>query len=192
MRHPLMDHIIQEHGPIMGNRVNQRRLPITVKVFLGRRIHDQSERAVCRPAAAIRIQPQPQFQPQQPYVPRPVAPLRTQRGLLKYVLLGLVTFSIYDIWQMSEVGDSLNLLAFKRDGKHTMHYCLMFFLVGWSRWASAGWCGITAYPAASAKNRPRAVCPSRSPPRHSGCGHPRLAHRSGTVHLYIQAAARDE
>jgi len=32
---------------------------------------------------------------------------------------------------MSEVGDSLNLLAFKRDGKHTMHYCLMFFLVGW-------------------------------------------------------------
>ena len=77
------------------------------------------------------FQPQPQFQPQQPYVPRPVAPLRTQRGLLKYVLLGLVTFSIYDIWQMSEVGDSLNLLAFKRDGKHTMHYCLMFFLVGW-------------------------------------------------------------
>lgn len=68
------------------------------------------------------FQPQPQFQPQQPYVPRPVAPLRTQRGLLKYVLLGLVTFSIYDIWQMSEVGDSLNLLAFKRDGKHTMHY----------------------------------------------------------------------
>lgn len=57
------------------------------------------------------FQPQPQFQPQQPYVPRPVAPLRTQRGLLKYVLLGLVTFSIYDIWQMSEVGDSLNLLA---------------------------------------------------------------------------------
>ena len=55
MRHPLMDHIIQEHGPIVGNRVNQRRLPITVKVFLGRRIHDQSERAICRPAAAIRL-----------------------------------------------------------------------------------------------------------------------------------------
>lgn len=29
------------------------------------------------------FQPQPQFQPQQPYAPRPVAPLRTQRGLLK-------------------------------------------------------------------------------------------------------------
>lgn len=116
------------------------------------------------------FQPQPQFQPQQPYAPRPVAPLRTQRGLLKYVLLGLVTFSIYDIWQMSEVGDSLNLLAFKRDGKHTMHYCLMFFLVGWVT-LGIGWLvWFTAYPAASAKNRPRAVCPSRSPPRHSGCG----------------------
>lgn len=115
----------------MGNRVNQRRLPITVKVFSGRRIHDQSERAVCRPAAAIRISTAAPVPAQQPYAPRPVAPLRTQRGLLKYVLLGLVTFSIYDIWQMSEVGDSLNLLAFKRDGKHTMHYCLMFFLVGW-------------------------------------------------------------
>lgn len=31
------------------------------------------------------FQPQPQFQPQQPYAPRLVAPLRTQRGLLKYV-----------------------------------------------------------------------------------------------------------
>ena len=57
------------------------------------------------------FQPQPQFQSQQPYVPRPVAPLRTQRGLLKYVLLGLVTFSIYDIWQMSEVGETLNLIG---------------------------------------------------------------------------------
>lgn len=115
----------------MGNRVNQRRLPITVKVFLGRRIHDQSERVVCRPAAAIRISTAAPVPAATALCSRPVAPLRTQRGLLKYVLLGLVTFSIYDIWQMSEVGDSLNLLAFKRDGKHTMHYCLMFFLVGW-------------------------------------------------------------
>lgn len=130
MRHPLMDHIIQEHGPVMGNRVNQRRLPITVKVFLGRRIHDQSERAVCRPAAAIRLSTAAPV-PAATALCSPAGRTRTQRGLLKYVLLGLVTFSIYDIWQMSEVGDSLNLLAFKRDGKHTMHYCLMFFLVGW-------------------------------------------------------------
>lgn len=57
--------------------------------------------------------------------------LRTRRSLLKYVLLGLVTFGIYDIWQMSEVSETLNLIATRRDGKRTMHYCLMFFLVGW-------------------------------------------------------------
>ena len=137
------------------------------------------------------FQPQPQFQSQQPYVPRPVAPLRTQRGLLKYVLLGLVTFSIYDIWQMSEVGDSLNLLAFKRDGKHTMHYCLMFFLVGWVT-LGIGWL-------VSPRIRPHRRRTGRARSARHGhrldilaVGHPRLAHRSGTVHLYIQAAARDE
>ena len=57
--------------------------------------------------------------------------LRTKRSLLKYVLLGLITLGIYDIWQMSEVGETLNLIATRRDGKRTMHYCLMFFLLGW-------------------------------------------------------------
>lgn len=31
---------------------------------------------------------------------------------------------------MSEVGETLNLIASRRDGKRTMHYCLMFFLIG--------------------------------------------------------------
>ena len=45
-------------------------------------------------------------------VPVPAgAALRTKRGLLKFVLLGLITFGIYDIWQMSEVGETLNLIA---------------------------------------------------------------------------------
>ena len=78
---------------------------------------------------------QPTF-PQQPaaqqaaYHPRPVNQLRTKRSLLKYILLGIITFGIYDIWQMSEVGETLNLIASRRDGKRTMHYCLMFFLIG--------------------------------------------------------------
>ena len=65
----------------------------------------------------------------------PVAPshanLRTKRGLAKFILLGIVTLGIYDIWQMSEVGETLNLIATRRDGKRTMHYCLMYFLIGW-------------------------------------------------------------
>ena len=65
-------------------------------------------------------------------VPVPAgAALRTKRGLLKFVLLGLITFGIYDIWQMSEVRETLNLIATRCDGKRTMHYCLMFFIVGW-------------------------------------------------------------
>ena len=32
---------------------------------------------------------------------------------------------------MSEIGTTLNLIATKRDGKRTMHFCLMFFLIGW-------------------------------------------------------------
>ena len=72
---------------------------------------------------------QPPLSPQQPPVRQ--SNLRTKRSLLKYVLLGLITLGIYDIWQMSEVGETLNLIATRRDGKRTMHYCLMFFLVGW-------------------------------------------------------------
>lgn len=74
------------------------------------------------------IPQQPMAQPQNPIRQNS---LRTKRGLLKYLLLGLVTFGIYDIWQMSEVGTTLNLIATRRDGKRTMHYCLMFFLLGW-------------------------------------------------------------
>ena len=52
---------------------------------------------------------QPPLPPQQPPVRQ--SNLRTKRSLLKYVLLGLITLGIYDIWQMSEVGETLNLIA---------------------------------------------------------------------------------
>ncbi|WP_276310817.1 MULTISPECIES: DUF4234 domain-containing protein [Bifidobacterium] len=71
--------------------------------------------------------------PQQPtavYSSRPARQLRTKRGLLKYILLGIITLGIYDLWQLSEIGESLNLMASRRDGKKTMHYCLLFFIVG--------------------------------------------------------------
>lgn len=78
------------------------------------------------------------FTPMNAPQPAPAAPsaapsyaLKTKRSLLKYILLGLITFGIYDLWQMSEVSTSINLIATKRDGRKTMHYLLMFFLVGW-------------------------------------------------------------
>lgn len=77
--------------------------------------------------------PQRQYGQMMP-VPVPARPqyqLRTNRGLLKYILLGLITLGIYDIWQMSEISESINIIASKRDGRKTMHYCLMFFIFGW-------------------------------------------------------------
>ena len=70
------------------------------------------------------IPQQPMAQPQNPIRQNS---LRTKRGLLKYLLLGLVTFGIYDIWQMSEVGTTLNLIATRRDGKRTLG-------IGWLVW----------------------------------------------------------
>lgn len=99
--------------------------------------HQQPNAAVPQPqpyASASQQYYPPAAQQPQPMAPVPVpagAALRTKRGLLKFVLLGLITFGIYDIWQMSEVGETLNLIATRRDGKRTMHYCLMFFIVGW-------------------------------------------------------------
>lgn len=83
------------------------------------------------PSVNVNINPQPPAAPAPN--PAPVARagnLRTNRSLLKMFLLGLVTFGIYTIWQMSEIGESLNLIASRRDGRKTMHYCLLLFLVG--------------------------------------------------------------
>ena len=62
--------------------------------------------------------------------PAPAGRLATNRGLLKYILLSLITFGIYGLWLMSSVSSDINVIASRYDGKKTMHYCLLFFLVG--------------------------------------------------------------
>ena len=59
----------------------------------------------------------------------PVAQLKTNKGLLKFILLSLITFGIYGLVVMSSVSTDINITASRYDGKHTMHYCLLFFLV---------------------------------------------------------------
>ena len=54
--------------------------------------------------------------------------LKTNRGMLKTVLLGLVTLGIYPIVVYSQMGRDMNTLSY-RDGKKTMHFCLIRFLV---------------------------------------------------------------
>lgn len=135
------------------------------------------------------IPQQPMAQPQNPIRQNS---LRTKRGLLKYLLLGLVTFGIYDIWQMSEVGTTLNLIATRRDGKRTMHYCLMFFLLGWLT-LGIGW--LVWYHA----QLPYRHRTGRSwTAGHGHCRnllaveHSRLSHHRRPIHLHVQASARHE
>ena len=59
----------------------------------------------------------------------PVCQLKTNKGLLKTILLSLITFGIYPLVVMSAVSTDINIVASRYDGRKTMHYCLMFFLV---------------------------------------------------------------
>ena len=61
----------------------------------------------------------------------PAAKLKTNRGLVKYILLSLITFGIYSLVVMSAVSSDINLIASRYDGKKTMHYCLMAFIFSW-------------------------------------------------------------
>ena len=60
----------------------------------------------------------------------PVGQLKTNKGLLKYILLSLITLGIYGIVVMSSVSTDINIVASRYDGRKTMHFCLLFFIVG--------------------------------------------------------------
>ena len=59
----------------------------------------------------------------------PALKLKTNKGLFKTILLGLITFGIYPLVVMSSVSTDINTVASRHDGKKTMHYCLLFFIV---------------------------------------------------------------
>ena len=59
----------------------------------------------------------------------PAGQLNTKRTLVKYILLGLVTFGIYPIVFWSGISQDINTIASRYDGKKTMHFCLVFFLL---------------------------------------------------------------
>ena len=59
----------------------------------------------------------------------PVGKLKTNKGLLKTILLSLITFGIYPLVVMSAVSSEINVVASRYDGKKTMHFCLLLFIV---------------------------------------------------------------
>lgn len=61
----------------------------------------------------------------------PVGQLKTNRSLLKFILLSMITFGIYGLVVMSSVSTDINTIASRYDGKKTMHYCLVVFIFSW-------------------------------------------------------------
>ena len=59
----------------------------------------------------------------------PVGQLKTNKGLVKTILLSLITFGIYGLVVMSAVSNDINIVASRYDGKKTMHFCLLCFIV---------------------------------------------------------------
>lgn len=59
----------------------------------------------------------------------PALQLKTNRGLLKFILLSAITFGIYALVFYSKVSSDINLIASRHDGKKTMHFCLLTFIV---------------------------------------------------------------
>lgn len=60
----------------------------------------------------------------------PARQAKTNRSLVKFFFLNLVTFGIYSIVYFSSISEDINAIAGRYDGKKTMHYCLLFFLIG--------------------------------------------------------------
>ena len=60
----------------------------------------------------------------------PVHPLKTNRKLIKLILLGIITFGIYPVVVFSGISNGINTIASRFDGRKTMHFCLLNFLVG--------------------------------------------------------------
>ena len=59
----------------------------------------------------------------------PAMQLKTNRDLLKVILLTIITAGIYGIVFYAFVGEDINTIASRYDGKKTMHYCLVLFLL---------------------------------------------------------------
>ena len=59
----------------------------------------------------------------------PAYQLKTNKGLLKTILLSIITFGIYPLVIMSVISNDINVVASRYDGKKTMHFCLLAFIV---------------------------------------------------------------
>lgn len=50
-------------------------------------------------------------------------------SMLKLILLSPFTLGIYPLVKLSRISTDINTIASSHDGRRTMHFCLLFFLV---------------------------------------------------------------
>lgn len=67
---------------------------------------------------------------QYPAQVQPHANLDTNRSLTKFILIGIVTLYIYQMFVLARLGEDLNMIASLYDNKRTMNYWLVALLVG--------------------------------------------------------------
>ena len=61
----------------------------------------------------------------------PAYKLKTNRGLIKFFFLSMITCGIYGMMTMSEVTEDINIIAGRYDGRRTMNFCLIAVLFSW-------------------------------------------------------------
>ena len=59
----------------------------------------------------------------------PIHPLRTNRALWKIIVFSMLTFGIYALVVYCHVGEDINTVASRYDGKRTMHFALLTFII---------------------------------------------------------------
>lgn len=71
-----------------------------------------------------------QEQPEYQASSAPVGQMKTNRSLLKLILLSIITLGIYSIVFYSGISSDINTICSRYDGKKTMHFCLLLFVIG--------------------------------------------------------------
>ncbi len=61
---------------------------------------------------------------------RPVGQLKTNRSIIVTFLLSIITFCIYAIVVYCGISNDLNVIASRYDGRRTMNFALLMFVVG--------------------------------------------------------------
>lgn len=82
----------------------------------------------------------------------PVGQLKTNKSLVKFILLSLITFGIYGIVILSSVSNDINIIASRYDGKKQCITACFASLSETSRSVSDILFGITKYPTESEPN----------------------------------------